>query len=87
MYEFIRVANGKAHGLKLFYYMMNNIFREIINLNGGYFCVIHKFEKNLLARMAPGGGSLSINHFMWIGLSNALDDARSSLAMFLTSSS
>lgn len=75
MYEDRRLVDGKTLGLKYYYYKLNNLFREAINLEGGDSTVIHEFAKNL-ARIAPGSDGLSFSMFIWFMLSLALDDGR-----------
>ncbi|XP_066324042.1 uncharacterized mitochondrial protein AtMg00810-like [Miscanthus floridulus] len=78
-YERRDLADGKTVGLKSFYYAMNNLFREIINPNGGDSTSLRKYAKNLLARMDPGSDALSVSRFIWAELSDSLDDARNDL--------
>jgi hypothetical protein len=75
-YERGHLADGETLGLKPFYYAMNNLFREIINLKISDSTSIRKYARNLLARMGPGSDGFSVSRFIWIELSTTLDDAR-----------
>jgi hypothetical protein len=78
-YERLDLADGKTVGLKSFYYAMNNFFREIINPKGGDSTSLRKYATNLLARIAPGSDAFSISRFIWVELSDFMDDARNDL--------
>jgi len=63
-YERRDVADGKIVGLKPYYYAMNNLFRETINLKGGDSTSLRNFAKNLLATMVPSSDGFSISRFI-----------------------
>ena len=78
-YEDRRLADGRIVSLKSYYYVMNNLFRETINLKGGDSNHMNVYAKNLLTRLAPRSEAFLVSRFTWIDLSLAFDDARNGL--------
>ena len=71
-----RSADGKASGLKSYYYILNNLIRHTINPKDGAASDLNFYIRNVLARFAPGGDRFNVPRFMWRELRNAMEDGR-----------
>jgi len=55
-----RDADGKRSGLHSYYYILNNLIRNTINLKDEAASDINGYVRNMLARFAPGGDKFNI---------------------------
>jgi hypothetical protein len=72
-------ADGKRSGLRSFYYILNNMMRKTINPKDGAASDLNGWIRNVLHHFSPGGQRFNVPRFMWVTLSEALDDGRRSL--------
>jgi hypothetical protein len=83
----LRVADGKRSGLQSFYYVMNNLIRNIINPKDGAASDINGYVRNVLPHFTDRE-KFNVSCFIWVELSYAMDDGRRGLpyaAMLLIS--
>lgn len=79
IYENPKSADGFVKGLKSFYYVLNNLFRQTINPKGGSDSNLYAYVKNILARMGRDGDHFSVSRFLWNGIQQAAEDSRKAL--------
>jgi hypothetical protein len=79
MYLDGRATDGKAKGLKSFYYILNNLIRHTIIPKDGAASNLNGYVRNVLARFALGGDKFNVPRFMWQEIRVSMDDARKGL--------
>lgn len=76
MYERHALADGLVKGLKSFYYILNNLFKQTIAPKGGAHTNLYGLTRNVLARMRSTRDPFSVSRFIWNELQDVMDDAR-----------
>lgn len=76
MYERHALADGLVKGLKSFYYILNNLFKQTTTPKGGAHTNLYGLTRNVLARMRSTRDPFSVSRFIWNELQDVMDDAR-----------
>jgi hypothetical protein len=70
------MAQGTTLGLKLVYYVLNNLLRQTIYPKGGSDSTsLRGLALNLIARMLPGAATFFVSKFIWHDLIISMDNA------------
>jgi hypothetical protein len=69
------MAQGTTLGLKLVYFVLNNLLRQTIYPKGGSDSTsLRSFAPNLFARMLPSVSPFSVSKFIWYDLITSMDN-------------
>jgi hypothetical protein len=79
MWRDSRAADGKRSGLHSYYYILNNLIRNTINLKDGAALNINGYVRNMLAHFALGGDKFDVPQFIWHELRLVMEDGRRGL--------
>jgi hypothetical protein len=69
------VTDYLVKGIKPFYYILNKIFRQTINVKIGSASNMYGYARNLLVRMGLGGAPFSVSWFIWNELTFTVEDS------------